>query len=145
MSKKVDCKNTKAKARNTGRAIEPALLLAALSIAAITAGIQYQSANAQYGYGYTTTTNNSTSQTPNVSKEILQKCSQLGIPAGQCSENAILEVERVMMSGGGSGKPLVATEGTQMIEMVGIIGAIFGGVAAAFFVKGRHRGERVTA
>jgi hypothetical protein len=76
-----------------------------------------------------------------VSEETLQKCVDLGIPSTQCDERAVLPAERKNIAGGGSGTPMIAPEAGQMAVTLGVLGAIFGGISAGFFIKGR----RVTA
>lgn len=76
-----------------------------------------------------------------VTEETLQKCKELNIPRTQCDERAVLAAERRHATGGGSGTPFLATEAGEMAVTLGVLGAVFGGVSAGFFIKGR----RVTA
>jgi hypothetical protein len=73
--------------------------------------------------------------------EQLQQCEQLGIPAGNCSDVTILAKQRLTAAqenpATGSGTPMLSTESGQMTVFIGVLAAIFGGVAAAFFFKGR--------
>jgi len=74
-----------------------------------------------------------------VTPEILQRCEQLKIPRTQCNEYTVLQAERIEIakSGEGSGTSMLATESGQMVVFIGILGAIFGSVAGAFFMMGR--------
>jgi hypothetical protein len=74
-----------------------------------------------------------------VSEETLQKCNDLDIPITECSDSMVVLKERMnsRAGGGGSGTPMIATESGQMILFIGLIGAIFGSVAAGFYVMGR--------
>jgi hypothetical protein len=73
-----------------------------------------------------------------VTEETLQKCKDLGIPSTQCDERAVLAAERGRVTGGGSGTPFLATETGGMVATLGVLGAIFGGISAGFFIKGRR-------
>lgn len=73
-----------------------------------------------------------------VSEETLQKCKDLGIPRTQCDERAVLAAERKNIAGEGSGTPMIATETGGMVATLGVLGAIFGGISAGFFIKGRR-------
>ncbi|MEM2140446.1 MAG: hypothetical protein QXJ74_00815 [Nitrososphaera sp.] len=111
-------------------------LLAAAGLFLAIAG-PAQQAHAQYGVGGNPTT------AP--SEEQLQKCDEYSIPRAQCTENAILAIERVKSAEKtqygndpeGSGTSLLATQAGQTWVFLGVLGAIFGGVAAAFFVRGK--------
>lgn len=111
-------------------------LLAAAGLFLAMAG-PAQQAHAQYGVGGSSTT------AP--SEEQLQKCEEYGIPRAQCNENAILAIERVKTAEKtqygndpeGSGTSLLATQAAQTWVFLGVLGAIFGGVAAAFFFRGK--------
>lgn len=111
-------------------------LLAAAGIFLAVAG-SAQQAHAQYGVGG--------NPTGAPSEEQLLKCDEYEIPRTQCTENAILAYERVTSAREtqygnkpeGSGTSLFATQADQTWVFVGVLGAIFGGVAAAFFVRGR--------
>ena len=99
------------------------------------------SAYAQYGgdQGVTTTPQGGSSGTATQAQ--LKECQQLGITAGECNDNNILAKRRLIAAqqnpSTGSGTPMLTTNSGQMIAFVVILGAIFGGVAAAFFLKGR--------
>jgi hypothetical protein len=103
-----------------------------LFMIAIAAGVlavtSVQQSYAQYGDGGT-----------GVNAETLQKCVQLKIPRIQCNEYTVLQAERIEIAkmGGGSGTSWLATETGQMILLMGVLGAIFGGVASAFYAMGR--------
>jgi hypothetical protein len=74
-----------------------------------------------------------------ITQEMLDKCEQYGIIP--CTQNGILAKERLLQAQAnpstGSGTPMLSTESGQMVAFIAILGAIFGGVAAAFFLKGR--------
>ena len=74
-----------------------------------------------------------------ITQEMLDKCDQYGIVP--CTQNGILAKERLLQAQAnpstGSGTPMLSTESGQMVAFIAILGAIFGGVAAAFFLKGR--------
>jgi hypothetical protein len=74
-----------------------------------------------------------------LTQEQLDKCEQYGI--SPCTQNGILAKERLLNAQAnpatGSGTPMLSTETGQMAVFIGVLGAIFGGVAAAFFFKGR--------
>ena len=74
-----------------------------------------------------------------LSEEQLAFCEQYGI--NPCTQNNILAKERLLGAQAnpstGSGTPMLSTETGQMAVFIGVLGAIFGGVAAAFFLKGR--------
>jgi hypothetical protein len=118
---------------NKGKQI--AMLAAAGIFLSVAGSVQH--AYAQYGTGG--------SPTGAPSEEQLQKCDEYNIPTAQCTEHAILAKERVITSERtqygnkpeGSGTSLFATQANQTWMFVGVIGAIFGGVAAAFFFRGR--------
>lgn len=109
------------------------LTMAALALAA---AIPIQAAFAQYG-----TAGNPTA---GVTKEQLAECDELGIERAQCNEHNILAKKRVLSSkqttygnqAEGSGTAFFA--GNETWIFIGTLGAVFGGVAAAFFVKGRR-------
>jgi hypothetical protein len=92
------------------------------------------SAYAQYGGG-------SSGSIGTASPEQLQQCDQLGIPRANCNDITILAKERLTAAQAnpatGSGTPMLSTESGQMTIFIGVLAAIFGGVAAAFFFKGR--------
>jgi hypothetical protein len=79
--------------------------------------------------------------TAGATAEQLAECERLGIERSICTENAILAKHRLTQAqqnpSTGSGTPMLSTETGQMAVFIGVLGAIFGGVAAAFFFKGR--------
>ncbi|MEO9320641.1 MAG: hypothetical protein ABI361_08220 [Nitrososphaera sp.] len=77
-----------------------------------------------------------------VTNATLQKCEQLGIARSQCNDQTILAKERIGIKGQGSGTPMIATQSGQMLIFVGVLGVIFGGVAAAFLLQSRRSGVR---
>ncbi len=75
------------------------------------------------------------------SPEQLQECEQLTIPRENCNDVTILAKKRLTAAqenpATGSGTPMLSTSEGQLIVFIGVLGAIFGGVAAAFFFRGR--------
>lgn len=73
--------------------------------------------------------------------EQLEQCEQMGIPRETCNDVNILAKQRLTAAqenpATGSGTPMLSTESGQMTVFIGVLAAIFGGVAAAFFLKGR--------
>ncbi len=80
-----------------------------------------------------------------VSGEMLERCTELGISRVQCSDASILQAERVEIAKSsqekGSGTSMITTELGQMAAFIGVIGAVFGGIAGAFYLKGRRAGQ----
>lgn len=78
-----------------------------------------------------------------LTQDQLDFCEQHSI--NPCTQNNILAKERVLGAQNtqygnnpeGSGTAMLSTETGQMAIFIGVLGAIFGGVAAAFFIKGR--------
>ena len=103
--------------------------LAAMALLTSTMSVAY----AQYGGGG--------ASVGTASPEQLQECEQLGIPRETCSDVNILAKKRLTAAqenpATGSGTPMLSTEAGQMTVFIGVLAAIFGGVAAAFFFKGR--------
>ena len=103
--------------------------LAAMAVLTSTMSVAY----AQYGGGG--------GSVGTASPEQLQECEQLGIPTANCSDVTILAKKRLTAANEnpstGSGTPMFATETGQMAIFIGVLAAIFGGVAAMFFFKGR--------
>ena len=103
--------------------------LAAMAVLTSTGGLAY----AQYtGGGASVGT---------ASPEQLQECQQLGIPTENCNDVTILAKKRLTAAqenpATGSGTPMLSTSSGQLIIFVIVLGVIFGGVAAAFFFRGR--------
>lgn len=92
-----------------------------------------QVAHAQGGYGG--------GASDIVTEQTLEKCEQYEIPRAQCTENSVLAKERLTYAqdnpSTGSGTPMLSTQEGQTWVFVGVLAAIFGGVAAAFFFRGR--------
>ena len=74
-----------------------------------------------------------------LTQEQLDKCEQYDITP--CTQNSILAKERLIGAqqnpSTGSGTSMLATETGTTAIFIAVLGAIFGGVAAAFFLKGR--------
>ena len=104
-------------------------------VVAIAAGLvallsAQQQSYAQYG----------DSISPEVTEETLRKCAELNIEKAQCTESNVLLRERVdLTEGAGSGTAFIAKETGQMVALIGVLGAVVGGVAGAFFVMGRGK------
>lgn len=108
-----------------------------LILMAIAAGIlavtSMQQSYAQYGSGSMGT----------ASQEQLLRCDELGIDRNQCNDSTILAKERWFYAQEttygnnpeGSGTPYF--RGIETFAVIGILGAIFGGVAGAFYAMGR--------
>jgi hypothetical protein len=103
--------------------------LAAMAVLTSTGGLAY----AQYGGGG--------ASVGTASPEQLQECQQLGIPTENCNDVTILAKKRLTAAqenpATGSGTPMLSTTSGQLIIFVIVLGVIFGGVAAAFFFRGR--------
>jgi hypothetical protein len=106
--------------------------LAVLAALSSTMGVAF----AQYGG-----TGSTGGSTGSASPEQLQECENLGIPRENCSDVTILAKKRLTAAqdnpSTGSGTPMFATETGQMTIFIVVLAAIFGGVAAMFFFKGR--------
>jgi hypothetical protein len=74
-----------------------------------------------------------------LTQEQLDKCATYNI--NPCTQNGILAKERLIAAqqnpSTGSGTSMLSTETGTTAAFIGILGAIFGGVAAMFFIKGR--------
>lgn len=74
-----------------------------------------------------------------LTQEQLAKCEQYDI--SPCTQNNILAKDRLLAAQAnpstGSGTSMLSTEAGTMAVFIGVLGAIFGGVAAMFFIKGR--------
>jgi hypothetical protein len=77
------------------------------------------------------------------SPEQIKECEKLGIPVFTCSEHQILAKKRLINAQAnpstGSGTPMLSTQFGDMGIIVVALGAIFGGVAAAFFAMSRSK------
>ena len=116
-------------------------MMALAAVAVFTAAeVAIPAAFAQYG-GDQTPAPSGSQATTNVTPQQLQTCQQLGIAQSECNDNTILAKRRLTAAEAnpstGSGTPMFATQGGQMIIFIVVLGVIFGGVAAAFFFKGR--------
>lgn len=112
-------------------------IIVAIAIMAVffsATAVSVQVAHAQGGYG-------GAGGSDIVTEQTLEKCEQYEIPRAQCTENAILAKERLTYAqdnpSTGSGTPMLSTQEGQTWVFIGVLAAIFGGVAAAFFFRGR--------
>jgi hypothetical protein len=119
-------------------------VLAAAAVAVLaTAGQAQQQAHAQYGVGG--------NPTAGASEEQLARCEELGIERSQCNEHTILAKERTRYAkettygNEAEGSGTAFFEGNETWVYIGVLGAIFGGVAVAFFVRGRSAGVKPAA
>lgn len=104
-----------------------------IAIAAGLLGVAPAQSFAQYGSGAGT-----------ASQEQLLRCDKLGIERSQCNDSTILAKERFQYaretaygnSPEGSGTPYF--QGAETLGMIGMLGAVFGGIASAFFLMGRR-------
>ncbi|NOJ27370.1 MAG: hypothetical protein DA330_05100 [Nitrososphaera sp.] len=107
--------------------------LAALAVFFSATAASVQPAQAQYG------TSGSVVGAP--TQEQLDECEQLGIDKAQCNEHNLLAKRRLTAAQAnpatGSGTPMLSTAEGQTWVFIGVLAAIFGGVAAAFFFRGR--------
>lgn len=112
-----------------------------LFLMAIAAGIlavlSSQQANAQYGDNQPLALSGSA-----VSEDMLQRCPELGISRVQCNEVSILQAERKELVARseekGSGTSMIATGLDHMAAFFGFLGAVFGGIAGAFYFMSRR-------
>jgi hypothetical protein len=90
---------------------------------------------AQYGTG------GSETATQKATPEQLAECKQLGIPEFTCTEQTLLAKRRVVSASQqgayGSGTSMISQTFGEMGIILAALAAIFGGVAVAFFAKGR--------
>lgn len=129
--------------KRTQTAIMMTMMAALAAVVVATSGQAQQQAHAQYGVGG--------NPTAGASEEQLARCEELGIERSQCNEHTILAKERTRYAkettygneAEGSGTALF--EGNETWVYIGVLGAVFGGVAAAFFVRGRSAGVRPAA
>lgn len=107
-------------------------ILAVFSATAVSVPV-LPAAHAQYGVGG--------SPVAGATEEQLAECEQYGINKSECTENAILAKRRLTYAqdnpSTGSGTPMLSTQEGQTWVFIGVLAAIFGGVAAAFFFRGR--------
>ena len=103
--------------------------LAALAVLTSTMSVAY----AQYG--------GTGGSTGTASPEQLRECEQLGVLRENCSDVTILAKKRLTAAqenpATGSGTAMLSTESGSLVVFIGVLAAIFGGVAAMFFFKGR--------
>ena len=123
----------RAKSSTWNYALLPTVAVMLAGLLAVSAG----AANAQlYGGGGSEQAGTATAQQ-------LQQCERLGIERSQCNDVNILAKERLTNAqanpGAGSGTSMLSTEAGTMAVFIGVLGAIFGGVAALFFFKGRGK------
>jgi hypothetical protein len=82
------------------------------------------------------------------SPEQIKECEQLGIPVFTCTEHQILAKKRLINAqqnpSTGSGTPMLSTGFGEMGAFIAALGAIFGGVAAAFFAMSRKKSATAT-
>ena len=75
--------------------------------------------------------------------EQIEECKQLGIPVFTCTEHLILAKKRLINAqqnpSTGSGTSMLSSTFGDMGVFIAALGAIFGGVAAAFFVMSRKK------
>ena len=88
-----------------------------------------------FGQGYTGGT---TGGEP-ITQAMIDKCAQYNIVP--CTQNSILAKDRLLQAQAnpstGSGTSFISSETGTTAIFIGVLGVIFGGVAAAFFLKGR--------
>ncbi len=111
--------------------IKPTALFAAAGLFLAVSGAAPQ-AYAQYGVPG--------NPTAGVTDEQLAECDDYGIAREECNEHTLLAARRgeiIKQNPNGSGTPMISIGGSETWLYVGVLGAIFGGVAAAFFVRGR--------
>lgn len=107
-------------------------LLAAAGIFLAAIGSAPQQAHAQYGVPG--------NPTGGVTPDQLAECEGYDIQRSECNEHTLLAARKGQIAKenpNGSGTPMISIDGSGTWMFVGVLGAIFGGVAAAFFVKGR--------
>ncbi|MGH9877102.1 MAG: hypothetical protein ACRD3Z_01865 [Nitrososphaerales archaeon] len=81
--------------------------------------------------------------------EQIKECEKLGIPVFTCTEHLILAKNRLIKANEnpstGSGTSMLSASFGDMAPFIAALGAIFGGVAAAFFVMSRKKPATATA
>ena len=110
-------------------------VVAAIAVGLLAVLTAQQQSYAQYGDGIPV-------GSVGISQDTLEKCIALDIDRTQCTESNVLLKERGNLVGGGSGTSFIAQEVGQMVTIIGVLGAIFGGVAAAFFLMGKGKQVR---
>ena len=79
----------------------------------------------------------------------IEECKKLGIPQFTCTEHLILAKKRLLNAqlnpSTGSGTPMLSAGFGDMAPFIAALGAIFGGVAAAFFAMSRKKPATATA
>jgi hypothetical protein len=119
----------RAKSSTLNYALLPTVAVVLAGLLAVSSG----AANAQYGGGG--------ASSGAATEQQLKQCEELGIERSQCNDVNILAKERLTSAqanpGAGSGTSMLSTETSTMVVFIGVLGAIFGGVAALFFFKGR--------
>lgn len=109
-----------------------ALLAAAAGIALALAAGTVQQSHAQYGVNG--------NPTAGATPDQLAECAKYNIDRIECNEQTLLAARKWVTTHenpNGSGTPMLSIGGNETLLYVGALGAIFGGVAAAFFAKGR--------
>jgi hypothetical protein len=107
-------------------------LLAAAGIALALAAGTVQQSHAQYGVNG--------NPTAGATPDQLAECAKYNIDKIECNEQTLLAARKWVTTHenpNGSGTPMLSIGGNETLLYVGALGAIFGGVAAAFFAKGR--------
>ncbi|HVX02879.1 MAG TPA: hypothetical protein VHA09_06965 [Nitrososphaera sp.] len=108
------------------------LLAAMAAIAFALAAGTVQHSHAQYGV--------SSNPTAGATPEQLAECKQYNINRIECNEQTLLAARKwaiTHQNPNGSGTPMLSIGGSETLLYVSALGAVFGGVAAAFFAKGR--------
>lgn len=108
------------------------LLAAMAAIAFALAAGTVQQSHAQYGVSGNPTAGATPAQ--------LAECKQYNIDRIECNEQTLLAARKweiTHQNPNGSGTPMLSIGSNEALLYVGALGAVFGGVAAAFFVKGR--------
>jgi hypothetical protein len=105
--------------------------------AGVLAVLSVQQASAQYGDSIPLSPSGNA-----VSEDMLERCADLGISRVQCNDASLLQAERVELATKsqvkGSGTSMIATDIVPMVGVISVLGAVFGGIAAAFYIMGRR-------
>jgi len=126
-------KSSKSRIISAGRGNACMKQLFVIAIAAGLLAMAPAQSFAQYGSGAGT-----------ASQEQLLRCDKLGIDRSQCNDSTLLAKERFQYaretaygnSPEGSGTPYF--QGAETLGVIGMLGAVFGGIAGAFFLMGRR-------